>query len=115
MQIYSETRTWHDNNIQRMLFLCSIICLQYLQNIYNILRQIIPALNSPSDIDNYEYKSDDGKLLKPLCKLANTEFKGIGTTLIFIKSEEMKTKLSPPTAAIKIMIQFSIVSQNIQY
>ena len=46
---------------------------KYLQ----YLRQVIPALNSPSDIDNYECKSDDVKLIKPLCNLTTAEFNPI--------------------------------------
>ena len=62
----------------------NVICLQhYLLTTFTKYLQYFET-NSPSDFDNYKCKSDDVKLIKPLWKLEAAEFKGIGTTLIFI-------------------------------
>ena len=57
----------------------SVIYLDYF-----VLRQIVPALNAPDNIDTYVYAPDEVKLFVPMYDLANGDFLDLKTTLAYI-------------------------------
>ena len=52
-----------------------------------ILDQFIPALNSPTDIESYQCKPNEAKIVQPLYDLSNGRFFGIENRLGYVLLE----------------------------
>ena len=51
---------------------------------YVILVQILPVMNSPDNLDNYQYKDNEVLLYVPLCNTQNGLYRGIKKSLAYI-------------------------------
>ena len=54
---------------------------------------MIPALNSPADLTDYEVKPEEAKIVRPKCDVEFCKFLGLGETLGYLSFVEKKTSV----------------------
>ena len=60
---------------------------------YYIIGQVIPALNSPADLTDYEVKPEEAKIVRPKCDVEFGKFLGLDETLGYLSFVEKKTSV----------------------